>query len=353
MLWDALIAGSGPSAATAAHALARAGMHVLFVDRVDATRPKVGEVLPSAACRLLRSLHLQTPEASGVHAKIVGSLSSWETHELVASDALRNSEGPSWRLERGRFDEELRQSAVASGAVLLVGFVQQFYRQDELWQVRLDDGTHLSARWLIDATGRRSALSRAFGARRLRDSHLVAFYALAATAASGPQLQRTVIEAAPDGWWYAAYLPSGLAVAGLHVRPGQAARLRTPDAWQRAWRLTRHVCRLFPEMQEAHCLPPMEAGGARLDRFSGESWVACGDAALSFDPLSSQGIFTALYSGKLAAEILIKKGSEPSFAATAYGDELTRVWETYKARLKTFYDIALFKWDSRLIDWPS
>jgi flavin-dependent dehydrogenase len=86
----------------------------------------------------------------------------------------------------------------------------------------------------------------------------------------------------------------------------------------------------------------MEAGGARLDRFFGEGWLACGDAALSFDPSSSQGLLTALYSGKSAAEGLIKL--EPSFAETTYRNELMSVWETYKARLKAFYDVALFKW---------
>jgi flavin-dependent dehydrogenase len=46
----------------------------------------------------------------------------------------------------------------------------------------------------------------------------------------------------------------------------------------------------------------MEAGGARLEPLHGNGWLACGDAALSFDPLSSQGLLTALYSGKFASD---------------------------------------------------
>jgi flavin-dependent dehydrogenase len=195
---------------------------------------------------------------------------------------------------------------VASGSVLLAGLVQQVQRQDYFWQIQLDNGTQVRARWLIDATGKRSAIALSLGAKRLRDSSLVALYALDGTATSGPLPQRTFVEAAPDGWWYAALLPSGVAVAGLHVRPRQAVRLKRRDEWQAAWRRTRYICHLFPAMQGEHLLPPMEAGGGRLDRFSGDGWLACGDVALSFDPLSSQGLLTALYAGKLAGEFLIK-----------------------------------------------
>jgi len=33
-------------------------------------------------------------------------------------------------------------------------------------------------------------------------------------------------------------------------------------------------------------------------------WIAIGDSAVSFDPLSSQGMLTALYSAKLGAEAI-------------------------------------------------
>ena len=111
MLWDAVIAGSGPAGAVAAYVLAQSGKQVLLVDRIDSSRHKVGEELPGAATRLLRSLHLHPPELSGVHTKIVGSLSSWETNALVVTDALHNPDGPSWRLDRLRSDDDLREAA--------------------------------------------------------------------------------------------------------------------------------------------------------------------------------------------------------------------------------------------------
>jgi hypothetical protein len=39
-----------------------------------------------------------------------------------------------------------------------------------------------------------------------------------------------------------------------------------------------------------------------LDKCIGPGWVAAGDAGISFDPISSQGLFHALFTGLAAAE---------------------------------------------------
>jgi flavin-dependent dehydrogenase len=131
-------------------------------------------------------------------------------------------------------------------------------------------------------------------------------------------------------------------VAGIHVTPGNAARLRDVLEWQRAWNRTRYASRLFPEMKSSRILTPMEAGGARLEPFHGDGWLACGDAALSFDPLSSQGLLTALYSGKLASEFLSQqlKGNGDH----SYRFELMNVWRAYSARVKAFYSSCAYQW---------
>ena len=46
------------------------------------------------------------------------------------------------------------------------------------------------------------------------------------------------------------------------------------------------------------------AHSSRLDRVSGDGWLAVGDAAMACDPLSSQGLTHALASGILAGEVL-------------------------------------------------
>jgi flavin-dependent dehydrogenase len=51
-------------------------------------------------------------------------------------------------------------------------------------------------------------------------------------------------------------------------------------------------------------LQRMAAASEVLECSAGTRWLATGDAALAFDPLSSQGIYTALQSGLLAAQTI-------------------------------------------------
>jgi len=49
---------------------------------------------------------------------------------------------------------------------------------------------------------------------------------------------------------------------------------------------------------------PRSASSSRLDRAAGDGWLATGDAASAWDPLSSQGVYRALVGGLGAARAL-------------------------------------------------
>jgi flavin-dependent dehydrogenase len=59
------------------------------------------------------------------------------------------------------------------------------------------------------------------------------------------------------------------------------------------------------------------AGGAWLETVYGQGWIACGDAALTFDPLSSQGLLGALASGVSAAHAISSDDTPTAFADIA------------------------------------
>src|ERR1700722_4153212 len=113
--WDIVVAGAGPAGAVAAARLARAGRRVLLADRPDAGC-KIGEALPGTALRLLRALDLPAPEPQGPHAPIAGTLSAWGSPDFIGADSLRDPYGAPWRLDRRRFDADLREAARDAGA---------------------------------------------------------------------------------------------------------------------------------------------------------------------------------------------------------------------------------------------
>lgn len=313
------------------------GRRVLFVDDGHSTEQKVGETLPGAALRLLRKLSLPTPCCGGPHSQIGGNLSAWNSEELIQNDFIEDPDGPGWRLDRLCFDRTLRKSAIRSGATFLRSNVADVVRKTGSWEVKLHDGSTLTARWLVDATGRRAAIARRMGARRSCDTPLIALYALGKTEKNG-RLNRTVIESVPQGWWYAALLPSGAPIAGLHIRPLDASRLAsTPGGWHQALSKTHHINSLFsPKVFDCQ-LRPLDASSTRLDRFVGDEWIACGDAALSFDPLSSQGIFSALHGGMTGGSAVAAALDGQRTLTESYAARLEEVWRIYVTRLQSTY----------------
>ncbi len=336
-MWDVIVAGAGPAGAVAAAVLSRNGHRVLLADRLSRSPCKIGEALPGAAGRLLRSLDLPAPVTGGPHAQIGGNLSSWNSEALTATDFIGDPFGPGWRLDRMRFDTDLRAAAVRTGATYRGAHARDLLKQNVGWKVRFDDGSVEHARWIVDATGRRTALARKLGIKRRRDARLVAFYAIG-HAGTDFQLNRTVVEAAPEGWWYAARLPSGAPVAGFHTHAREAARLKAdPSTWTRALARTRHI---GPALRHAVFGRPMravDACGARLAQFSGDSWIACGDAAISFDPISGQGIFSALHSGMATGLAVADALNRDGAKRDDYSRQMENVWDIYRARSRAVY----------------
>lgn len=69
----------------------------------------------------------------------------------------------------------------------------------------------------------------------------------------------------------------------------------------------------------------------------GAAWLTAGDAALSFDALSSQGIFNALYTGLAASESAYRflQGEISNFAE--YQQQLEAIRAAYERHLQEWY----------------
>jgi flavin-dependent dehydrogenase len=336
-MWDVIVAGAGPAGAVAALVLSRAGYRTLLADKLGDNGSKIGEALPGSGVRLLRSLGLPVPEIGGPHTSIGGTFSSWNSDSLLVSDAIRDPDGPGWRLDRKRFDADLRNAATDVGATYRADDIGDVRRGDDGWEVRFCAGGTARARWIVDATGRRAAIARRLGISRIRDSRLIAFYATGRADANF-QLNRTVIEAVPGGWWYAARLPSGAPVAGFHTDAQKAARLHAePDAWSRELARTRHVARIICRTEFVKVARALDARGARLAQISGDRWIACGDAAMCFDPISGQGIFSALHSGYAGGMAVIDALNRDTGKLDEYSSRMNDVWNIYRTRRRAIY----------------
>lgn len=331
MTWDVIVVGAGPAGAVAATVLATAGCRVASIDRPNRSPERIGETLPGAAVRALGRLGLPASGSATPHRPVRGTLSAWGG-PVVVQDALMDPDGPSWRLDRARFDADLRAAAADLGVRPLEGWFRAVDRTEGAWTVRLDADRSLRAPWLVDATGRRSRVARAVGATRRRDAALIAVWAVTGSADEGTD--RTMIESAADGWRYAVRLPNDRALAAFHTDPHTAAALlAAPDEWSARLDRTKLIAREVDVTSFADAaLRVADAKGGHLTTPAGAGWIACGDAALCFDPLASQGLLNAVATGEGAAEVVL----DPA-ATAAYVAIIERVRRTYAARTAHYY----------------
>jgi len=344
ILCDAMVAGTGPAGSLAAMELARAGLRVALADGSDSTLPKIGESLPPVGLRFLRSLGLDVSGFVTVHQRIGGNLTCWASEELDAADFLCDPDGPGWRLSRRRFDAYLRSAAESAGAQYFPFNLDKVVRNGERWELHSTSGEAFECRWLVDATGRGSSIARRLGVRRNRDEGLVALCGFGSPRA-GERLNRTLIEAVPEGWWYGAVLPEGVAMLALHVDPRESRSVRRD--WLAALNRTSFVREFFPPAGFGERLFIAEAGGSWLQTVHGKNWVACGDSAISFDPLSSQGIYTAMYSGVTAARAIVASEKGCASAIAKYACRLGEIRRVYRTRLIYSYQLVA-RWPDHL-----
>ena len=301
---DAVVLGGGPAGAAAAIALARAGLRALMIEESDYGAFRIGETVPPDLRSVLRELGAWESFARDGHLPSSGNGSAWGSGELEVRDAFLDPRGHGWHLDRARFDATLAEEAERAGArVQTRTRLIQCEREGEAWSLLLEGpagARRLSAGVIVDASGRGAAFARRRGARRLHRDRLVASFAVFSWPAGGaPADFHTLIEAAEDGWWYTARLPGDCAVVSWMSDSDLVHRsgLHRRDPWIGKLGRTRHVRGLLRGAALRSEVAVRAAASHCLDRAAGDGWIAVGDAACAFDPLSSAGIVTGLRSG--------------------------------------------------------
>jgi flavin-dependent dehydrogenase len=306
------VIGGGPAGAVAARVLARAGVGVLVVDARPPQGFRVGESLVPAARTILQELGLWVRFRSSGHVPCYGNVAAWGSPEIVEMDFIRSPYGHGWHLDRTRFDRMLQDMAVEAGAILYTTARPTWFRRcGTTWRVALqtpEGCREVNADWLLDCSGRSFRIARNLGLTRRFADRLLAFYARFQPdpRAVVDQDARTLVESGPQGWFHTALLPSGerLVTCFTDVGTPWAKMATSREGFLALIQGTVHVSRKLATHGYTTAAKPLatDARSSRLERFHGRGWLAAGDAAIALDPLSSQGILAALYSGLKAGK---------------------------------------------------
>lgn len=339
-----LVAGAGPAGSALALVLARANVPTIMVEQSGFAGTRVGELLSPDGVHILSQM---LPGLSEEYLKYpLSVVSAWSTRELVTDQD--GTELP-WRaIDHAGLDRRLALEAQSQGAVLrLHSKIRKPERDGDRWRVEIECGEQtetVSADILVDATGRASSLAKHFGASRIRQSGQIAIVGFLSCPVELEVPRQMVLETTPDGWWYAAPISPGSAVA-VFITDNDLDKGQPEDAWQKAFDSSQHVKARFGSHRLTEKPRRVSADSSLLLPSYGQGWVAVGDAASSFDPLSIYGIGRALLHGAnvgaYLAETLCKNETpNPLKLAEQNGEDFLK--ET----------MALSVWYRQVKQWP-
>ncbi len=280
-----------------------------MVLETQTTAYKPGETIPPNAYPVFRQLGIEYILQDHRHIRSVGNTVIWGQDQVQDRAFLAEPHGDGFHINRPYFEKQLRWSAERIGTQWLAGwtFIDCQEEPDHVSITCTDaDGARMviTAAFVVDASGRSAILARKVGSQRKSLDRLTGYFTkwapLPKTLAN-----MTFIEATQDGWWYAA------SVSNQHLALNfmTDADLQEINATQLPQWLTdklQETVYLRTHLATSHGQPfatvhAKPASTSHLDQLAGRLWLAVGDAACTYDPLTSYGITAALGSSLYAA----------------------------------------------------
>ena len=343
--FDVAVFGGGPAGAAAATALVQRGYSTVVVEESDYREVRVGETLPSAIRPLLVSLGVWDRFVADNHLPSYGIRSVWGRDDPHDSDFIYSSYGNGWHVDRNQFDALLITGAENAGACVFRSAAVKSCVQSKSgdWRIEISrDGGHhpVRSRFVVDATGRTSVFARRQGARRVILDHLIGVVAfLNPRPTSQVPDNFTLIEAAECGWWYSAVLPNSRIVVAYMTDADIYAegKRKSGNYWLKQLERSVHTRVRVESLATNPPLRVAAANSSRLDQVSGGTWLAIGDAAMAFDPLSGHGVYKALQSALQATEFIHLRATSNAGALEDYSATVFREFDRYQVTRTAFY----------------
>lgn len=339
--YQVIIVGGGPAGIATAITLHSRGIRCCVVEANLTPIRKAGEAIPPNAKPLLKQLGIISLVENPKHEIYYGNQSCWGSDALNEKEFIADRLGAGFLLDRLYFETQLHELYKVTNNIFYKGFKLKKVAsvENKVWAL-VEDGYEsyvLKSNFIIDATGRKASVCRHFNVQK---QTLDTQFALTFITKLSTKLPRQIlIEATEKGWWYVApYSENEVTMMFFTLKELLPTKAATTTFLQEQLRNTLHVSKAIQNIHIAN-VKTMPAGTTYLQVPFGQNWLAVGDAAYSYDPISSYGITSALASGFYAGHAVSDFLEGKQEALHSYRYVVENAFRAYLQKLVSQYEL--------------
>jgi flavin-dependent dehydrogenase len=339
---DVIIVGGGISGLILSNRLKEKKIDHVVLDRV-ATRKtlEIPETLPPSTLVLLESLNLLELFKKS-SSKTFGYDSVWNSDTLTTDNFFdHNPYKHGLKLNKTELLNALGE--LVTDHIIQFNNLIEVELSDENVTVKIESNNAIktiNGGLIVDATGRNRAVLKHLGVADETFDDQVALSCHLPYFKHPKLIHRVFVESFENGWGIVSYLNEQINGMTLYTEKGSPILPRLKD--YRNWKELLSSTKLLKDFLTDDLDRKVVGGKAnssRASQITGSNWLAIGDAAMAFDPLSSHGISNAIYCANVASNAIESYVANDTIATFQnYDDTICAIFNAYLKQKSKLHD---------------
>ena len=334
------VIGGGPAGIATAIKLKQFDFDVIIFNANKQNQITIGEHLAAEAIHEFKKLKIPKAILKNNSIPCTEVQSAWGNEKIHFNESVFNPFGAGYILSRPDFDFTLLNHCDSIGIDIKNDTrISKIERIDDRWKLHSNKNIFY-VDFIVDASGRNSKFNFDFPLKKEKQDQLIGITKhLQLNSITSIKSSHLLVEPTKNGWWYTVQIASGTIVSTFMTDAKILANYdgSSSDFWNEQLKNSNYSKARLNSIKTPEKLFTLSAHSHLSQYLFGEKWLKVGDAAQSFDPLSSAGILKGLKMGQQAAEAIKDFVNGDKNAFKSYQNNIENQHQEYLEIKKQYY----------------